>query len=151
MGVRWIYGCSLNYNAVEVLLFGSIRAILVLPERQLPLRRKRAKPYQIPSPFREFEPCYSGHNRTLIMIRSESFFFFLNCTLSVIILWTKRYLWRGASMNKAKTLQIAMLIILIVVGILQFLDTPKIFDYILGIVASGFGLAGYFFTKKSKS
>ncbi len=63
MAVRWTYGCSLNYNAVEVLLFGSIRAILVLPERQLPLWRRRAKPYQIPSPFREFELCYSGHIR----------------------------------------------------------------------------------------
>lgn len=52
-------------------------------------------------------------------------------------------------MNKAKTLQTAMLIILIVVGILQFFNTPKILDYILGIVALGFGLAGYFFMKKS--
>jgi len=61
----------------------------------------------------------------------------------------KRDLWRKVSMNKAKTLQTAMLIILIVVGILQFFNTPKILDYILGIVALGFGLAGYFFMKKS--
>ena len=52
-------------------------------------------------------------------------------------------------MNKAKTFQTIMLIILIVVGILQFFDTPKILDYILGIVVLGFGLAGYFFMKKS--
>ncbi|GEM_PF-6459882 len=52
-------------------------------------------------------------------------------------------------MNKAKTFQTIVLIVLVVVGILQFFDTPKVIDYILGIVALGFGLMGYFFMKKS--
>ena len=51
-------------------------------------------------------------------------------------------------MKKAKTFQTIMLMILIVVGILQFFDTPKILDYILGIAAFVSGLAGFFFMKK---
>ena len=52
-------------------------------------------------------------------------------------------------MNKAKTFQTIMIIVLVTIGILQFFDIPKVIDCILGIVALGFGLIGYLFVKKS--
>lgn len=52
-------------------------------------------------------------------------------------------------MQNAKLFQTLMLIVLLVVGILQFFDTPKILDYLLGVTALIFGLAGWFFVRKS--
>ena len=54
-------------------------------------------------------------------------------------------------MKKAKAFKYIMLIIVVVVGVLQFFDTPKILDYILGTLALGFGLMSYSSAKKSNS
>lgn len=55
------------------------------------------------------------------------------------------------TMKKAKAFKYIMLIIVVVVGVLQFFDTPKILDYILGTLALGFGLMSYSSAKKSNS
>lgn len=52
-------------------------------------------------------------------------------------------------MEKAKVFQRIMLVVLIIVGILQFFELPKVIDYVLGIVALGFGIAGYIHMMKS--
>lgn len=46
-------------------------------------------------------------------------------------------------MKKEKIYFGLMLICLVVVGVLQFFELPKIIDYILGIVAIIFAIIGY--------
>lgn len=46
-------------------------------------------------------------------------------------------------MKKEKAYFGLMLICLVVVGVLQFFELPKIIDYILGVVAVIFAIIGY--------
>lgn len=46
-------------------------------------------------------------------------------------------------MKKEKVFFHLMFLILIVIGILQFFETPKFIDYILGVLAICFSIVGY--------
>lgn len=46
-------------------------------------------------------------------------------------------------MKKERVFFRLMFLTLIVIGILQFFDTPKFIDYILGIIAICFSIVGY--------
>ncbi len=46
-------------------------------------------------------------------------------------------------MKKDKILFNLMLIVLMVIGVLQFFEVPRIANYILGLVAICFGIIGY--------
>lgn len=53
-------------------------------------------------------------------------------------------------MKKEKIFFNLMYIVLIVIGILQFFEIPKIINYILGVVAICFGIIGYIIKFKNK-
>lgn len=53
-------------------------------------------------------------------------------------------------MKKEKLFFNLMFIVLIVIGMLQFFEVPKLVDYILGIVAICFGVIGYIIKFRKK-